>query len=329
MNDAMEIGLIGAGAIAVGAHLPALHRRSDVHVRWVADVNEAAARAAMDDGLRAHWTGDYQRVLADPAVEAVVICTPPALHAQMAIEALQAGKHVLLEKPMALDAAEAATIRAAADRSDCCFMVAENWYFARAIAKARELLQSGTIGEPYLLRCVHDTSFRIVANPADANIGWFTLVGTHVVSVTRWLLGEFRWVFAASPQWSTRATRAIEDDLVISAEIGDTVVGSLSFTGRSRHLGERRITFAVYGNNGLLEFEVWSGLVRLSRNGSQVEEATDRVSRGYDEEIDHFVNCIRGGTKPLPSVADQIRTLEVIDAVYQSMSTKTPQLIPP
>lgn len=329
MGGITKIGILGAGAIVEQAHLPALCARTDVRVQWLADVQQETAKVRAEKWGIPQWTADYRDVLADPEIEVVDICTPPWLHRQMTIEALRAGKHVLLEKPMGMNTSECAAIQAAANASTCRFMVAENWYFATAVTAAYERLRAGAIGMPYMLRCNHDSDFRLLPNAPDAHIGWFTLVGTHVVSATRRLIGEFSSVFAMSPQWIAKATdEPVPDtDLVLTAHIGAGVVGSFTFSPRSQHIGQRRIAFSIYGTEGLLEFEVWSGLMRLTRGATQIEELPRHVSHGYDEEIDHFLSCIRERSAPIPSAEDQTRTMAVIDAVYESLQAKGPRKI--
>src|ERR1700704_4908682 len=97
----LNVGLIGCGGIATSAHVPALQRLAAlVRVREVCDIRPAVAEKVAEL-LGASWTTDYRLLLEDPQIDAVVITTPELLHAEQAIAAVQAGKHVLCEKPMA------------------------------------------------------------------------------------------------------------------------------------------------------------------------------------------------------------------------------------
>ncbi len=325
MPDRLTLALIGAGNIAEFAHLPALTRHGEIDLRWVVDANEqlAAKRAASWGAER--WAPDYRRALDDPDVDAVDICLPPRLHKQATLDALAAGKHVLLEKPMVLDLREAHEIRAAVERSDRCFMVAENWYFAPAVTGALAHLRSGAIGEPFLIRMSHDTPFRIPPYDGDPGVGWLLSVGTHVFSTTRMLLGEPTRVFAIAAQQVEGHEPIVESDVAATAEFKPGLIGSFCFTARSPHLGERRLAFSIFGSEGLVEFEVWSGLVRLTRGDTEVTELPRTPSRGYDEEVDHFVRCVRDGTTPTSDVDDQIKTLAVVAAARQSLTTRQPE----
>ena len=120
-------------------------------VRWAVDTDLGRAIALPDVGPDPRATADYREALADPEVEAVDICLPHDLHAEVAIAAAEAGKHVLVEKPLAATLAEVDAMIAAAERCGVILMVAENVRFDPLYLKVKELLQDGAIGRPALL----------------------------------------------------------------------------------------------------------------------------------------------------------------------------------
>ena len=143
--------MIGVGSIA---ELHARGYRADprAEIRVVCDTAPGVAeeRAAEWGVAQAHT--DYRRLLDDPDVDAVDIITPHHLHAQMTLDALQAGKHVSVQKPMAMNVAECDAMIAAAARAEGRFRVFENFRFYPPLVRAKELLDSGTIGEPISIR---------------------------------------------------------------------------------------------------------------------------------------------------------------------------------
>jgi predicted dehydrogenase len=328
MTNTIRLGVIGAGAIADVAHFPVLATREDVEVRWLADANESRARAKASHVGAREWTADHQRVLDDPEVDAVAILTGPRQHAPLAIQALESGKHVLLEKPMARDAAEALEIKHVAEATGKCFMVAENWYFAFAVRRAKEFLHSEAIGTPHMIRMVHESPFRIPPIIGDPSEPWILSVGTHVFSATRFLLDEFASVSAMVQPRGADGRSTPDVDAVINAELASGVLGSFAFTSRSRHLGERRLGFAIYGDDGLLEFDVWSGRIRLTRFDTETNVEHRMADRGYGGEWDHFLHCLRTGETPLPNADDQLKTMQVVDACYRSAASRRMELIP-
>lgn len=205
--SALRVGFIGAGRIA---DLHALGYREDAEATLyaVCDTNaEWAARRAEEWGAERSLT-DYRELLADPKVDAVEVLTPHRFHAEMSIAALEAGKHVSLQKPMAIDMAEADDIVAAAQRSDRVFRVFENFRYYPPYVRAKELLDEGAIGEPL--------SMRVKVIGGNPRYGWRVPVsswswrlreeeaggpsifdhGYHVFSIAMYFLGAVESVFA-------------------------------------------------------------------------------------------------------------------------------------
>lgn len=164
----LRIGLIGCGSIALGAHIPALSRLSSLaRLDWICDVREHVARDTATSLGVPHWTGDYHELLRDTAVDAVIITTPEFLHAEQTIAAIQAGKHVLCEKPIAATLAEADAMISAADASGLKFMVAHSRRFTARYQLVREIIDSGELGE---IRIVRENERRPRAHYAALNL---------------------------------------------------------------------------------------------------------------------------------------------------------------
>ncbi len=149
--DRVRIGLIGAGNIA-RLHARAYNDAPNAELYAVCDVDEERMQQRRTEwGATTGYT-DYRELLADPNVDAVEIITPHYLHAKMGVAALEAGKHVSMQKPMATTVAECDTLIAAAKSSDRCFRTFENFQYYPPIVRAKELLESGAVGEPLSIR---------------------------------------------------------------------------------------------------------------------------------------------------------------------------------
>ncbi|MGH2409564.1 MAG: Gfo/Idh/MocA family protein, partial [Chloroflexota bacterium] len=145
----IRIGVIGAGTFAEEAHIPGLqaHRQGDVVALCARNQPRAAALAARL-GVPDVYT-DYHELLARPDIEAVTIATPDALHAPIALAALEAGKHVFCEKPLAMTVAQAEQMVAAATRADRIAMVGFTFRYTRALQTLRRLLSEGALGTSF------------------------------------------------------------------------------------------------------------------------------------------------------------------------------------
>ena len=188
----LGIGIIGAGDFGA-AHARAIARLTEVRL-VAACRTRAAPLAAFTEEFGGRGYTDYRRLLADPEVEAVVIATPHQLHAAMVEAAAAAGKHVLLEKPMAPTPAECRRIRQCVARSGISLMVGHTSHFVPAYRVARELLDAGELGEVFH-GCSTMTRPWMTPNRRDWHLrrdsggGMWLTIGVHVLDQLIWLLG--------------------------------------------------------------------------------------------------------------------------------------------
>lgn len=148
-QDTVRIAVIGCGGIAQHAHLPAIQRVDQATLVAVSDpYEEVATRVAELNGLTADAAyTDHQPILEREDVDAVCICAPTTMHADFTVAALQAGKHVLVEKPMAVDSDEAGRMVAAAESTGKTLMVAYNHTYDIAAMRVRQMIDDGELGE--------------------------------------------------------------------------------------------------------------------------------------------------------------------------------------
>jgi predicted dehydrogenase len=201
----MRYGLIGCGGI--GALRAAALKKLDRRLVAVSDINkDRAAVIAAQTG--AAVDPSWQDLIHRPDIDAVLVSTPPSLHKEMVIAALSAGKHVLCEKPLALNPGECRSMIAAARKHDRFLATGFNYRFYPSILKAKELLDSGIIGElnhvrSYAGYSAADHPFEWLHDPAVVGGGALRDNGIHMIDLTRYFLGEVAEVrgFASSDVW--------------------------------------------------------------------------------------------------------------------------------
>ena len=214
---------MATGAVVVGTgfgarvHVPALRNAGFDVVALVGRDPEKTSRRAARAGV-ARACSSLAEALAIPGVDVVSIAAPPAEHGQLAIEAVDAGRHVICEKPFALDAVEARRMRDAASKAGVVALVGHEFRFAEDRATARDALASGAIGEPRLVSHVSFTP--LLADPAAPTPGWWFdpargggwlgASGSHLVDQLRSWLGEFDEVSAGLSVVSDR--KGVADD---------------------------------------------------------------------------------------------------------------------
>ena len=201
MSGKLGVGLIGCG-YAGHQHARAYALLRD-HVDLVAaaDVDKGKARSLAQEWGFSSWHEDYRKILSDPRVDAVSVCLPIYLHAEVSVEAAEAGKHVLCEKPMAGTLEKADAMIRAARRSDVKLMIAETVRFNSINLKLKEMLEEKTIGEVFLVRIFRDHEMHdyIRARPwmldkRKAVGGIWMAGGIHDVDALRMLIGEIETV---------------------------------------------------------------------------------------------------------------------------------------
>jgi predicted dehydrogenase len=313
MPQSIGIGVVGTGIMGV-AHAMAFRSAPTIfetalgaHLEVVADVNlPAAQKAAQRFGFK-RAVASWQELVADPAVDVVSITTPNALHRDIAIAALNAGKHVYCEKPLAADLAAAEDMAAAARRAKGKSLVGYNYLHSPAIAFAKTLIVDGEIGQvsyfrgvcdedymadaetPYSWRCRHDM----------AGLGALGDLASHLVSIAHDLVGPVRRLVADTriviPKRPVPAAgdgterrdvkvalsgeyRAVENEDTAHAlvQFGDGIMGTLvtsrAHWGRKSHLG-----FEVFGSKGSILFDH----ERMNELQVYTKDATDAPTNGY------------------------------------------------
>jgi predicted dehydrogenase len=250
----------------------------------VVDVTEALAREAAERFGFEEWTTDWRAAVSRPDVDAVDIVTPNDSHAEIAIAAAQAGKHILSEKPLARTGDEARTMLDAVRKAGVIHMVAFNYRRTPAVALARKYIEDGRIGEILNFRGTYLQDWS--ADP-DGPLSWRFKkkvagsgavgdIGTHVVDIARYLVGEIsevsaivRTIVPARPVQSggfdklgasekrsdvERAPVDVDDEVVSLLRFDNGAVGSLEATrngwGRNNFL-----TFEIHGTKGSITFD--------------------------------------------------------------------------
>lgn len=308
--DLMKVGLLGLGFMG-STHLQGIARIADADLTAVMDVNEerlsgdlsgiqgnlGGPGTAMDfSGVHKH--NSVEKILADADVEAVDICLPTFLHAPVAIEALRAGKHVLVEKPMALDGPGADEIIETAARHNRILMVAQVLRFLPAYQRLSELVRSGKLGQ------VRSALFRRrTAVPAwgpwefdkaKSGGGIFDLL-IHDVDMSLHLFGVPEAVSATGHEDMANGIDTI------SAEFHYPEIGSVTITGGWHHTGEYPFSmeYTVIADDGVVEFSSDGRPPTVYWKDGTKRALESPETDPYQAEIEYFISRCRDGNPPV------------------------------
>jgi D-xylose 1-dehydrogenase (NADP+, D-xylono-1,5-lactone-forming) len=263
--------------------------------------------------------GSYEALLADPDIEAVYISLPNSLHCRWSIRALQAGKHVLCEKPLGARAAEVEDAFAAAERPGRILMEAFMYRHHPQMRKLKELVDGGAVGKLRLVRAAFSFTMRDPENVrlrADVEGGGLMDVGCYCVSGCRLLAGEPERVYGEQLIGPTGV------DIVFSGTMRfpEGVVGEFDC---GLVLPERD-ELEVLGNEGSLflddPWHAQAPVIELRRDG-QVERIAIEPADSYGLELDNLSDAIRGGAEPLLGREDAIAQARVLEALYRSAAS--------
>jgi D-xylose 1-dehydrogenase (NADP+, D-xylono-1,5-lactone-forming) len=275
-----------------------------------------AEQFAREHGIeRAH--GSYEELLADPDVEAVYIPLPNSLHVPWSIQALEAGKHVLCEKPLTRRPAEAEDAFAAAERSGRLLMEAFMWRHHPQALRLRELLDEGVIGRVRLIRAVFSFPLR---DPEDIRLNG-ELDGGSLMDVGCYCVSGSRLVAGAEPE------RVSGEQVLGGKGVDIAFSATLRFPGdvlAQFDCGlavEDRFGLEVIGEDGSLYLaDPWHGRapgIRLTRDG-EVEEIEIAPANPYAHELANFARAVRGEQPPRVGAEDALAQARAIEALYAS-----------
>jgi predicted dehydrogenase len=329
-REPVRIGVLGLGAIAQVVHLPILSQLKDATLVAVCDVDHSKAKAiAGRFGIpRVHRSDD--EVLRADDLDAIVICTPSHLHESQSIAALETGKHVLVEKPLALDSAAAARVIEAAEASGKALMVAMNNRYRPDTMALKPFADGGELGEIFLARGAWLNRKMRVVRPTwrhrkrTAGGGAMMDLGVQTLDLCMWMLG-FPRAHSVICHMHTGEGMEVEDTAAIllrlqnGAGISLTVSWSL-VADRDRHymrlLGTRGsgaiAPLAVYK-------EVEHALLDVTPNVPPGRE--NLYTASYRQEMEMFVQVIRG-ERALELPREQIELMRLVALAYRSAEEK-------
>jgi len=329
MNGKLGVGLIGCGwAGRQHARAYAL-LRDPVDLVATADVDVGKARSLAQEYGFSSWHEDYRKVLSNPKVDIVSICLPIYLHAEVSVEAAEAGKHVLCEKPMAGTLEEADAMIRAARKSDVKLMIAETVRFNSINLKLKEILREKTIGEVFLVRIFRDHEMHDyirdrpwMLDKRKAAGGIWMSGGIHDVDALRMLIGEIETVslFQAKsvlPEMEGDDTSAALLKFVNGAIGVVTESFSTKTFKRTFPMGCPSVINGSQGTITILQDEIEICGEKTGRDSClRIKIAKNDA---FLEETKHFINCVQTDKEPITSGEEERKSLAVICAGYKSL----------
>jgi myo-inositol 2-dehydrogenase / D-chiro-inositol 1-dehydrogenase len=305
VTSKVKVGVIGAGRIGRVHAQNLAFRVAGAHVSAVSDVVlEAAQQCAAACGA-IEAVQDYRRILEDPAIEAVAICSSTDTHSRMIEEAAVAGKHIFCEKPIDFDLARIDRALAAVDRAGVLLQIGFNRRFDPSFKRVRDLVASGAIGQPHLLRITSRDPGPPPISYVKVSCGIVLDMTIHDFDMARYLVGsDVREVYAAGEVLvDPEIGRAGDlDTVVITLRFANGAIGTIDNSRRAVYGYDQRVE--VFGSGGVaIAGNQHPNSVVVSDASSVHQDLPlyffiERYTESYVAEMQAFIACVQTGQAP-------------------------------
>jgi predicted dehydrogenase len=318
-HEPLKFAIIGAGAIAQ-THAQAFEHTSMAELVGVADIRLDAAKAMAESAKCQSFT-HYETMADSLELDAVIICTPPITHPEIAMFFLNRGVHVLCEKPFSIDLESAKQMYSTAQANQVLLTMASKFRYVEDVIKAKSLMQSGILGDIVLFENAFtarvDMGNRWNANPTVSGGGVLIDNGTHSVDIMRYFLGPLAEVQAV--EGKRIQGLSVEDTVRIFAKSTRGVMGNIDLSWSINK--ELDYFIRIYGSNGTVSIGWQESKYRQasSRDWVNFGNGYNKV-QAFRSQIENFSQAIRGEAALLITGEDAIASVEVINAAYQSLN---------
>jgi predicted dehydrogenase len=353
-GTSIKVGIIGCGGIANGKHLPSLSKLAQVELAAFCDFEEHKALSAKEKyGIASSVAvSDYRKVLADPSIDVVHICTPNNSHAEIAIAALEAGKHVMCEKPMAITSTDAKAMVDAAKRTGKKLSIGyQNRYRADSLY-LKQLCEDGELGDIYYAKALAIRrravpTWGVFLDQEKQGGGPLIDIGTHSLDLTLWMMDNYKPYSVTGSVFHKLGSREnsanawgpwdpeefkVEDSAMgfIKMENGATIVLESSWAINLVNIGEAKtILCGTEGGadmenglriNGEHKSRLYDKQINLKAGGVAFNEGSSTETEA-DLEARLWIECIQNDTAPLVTPEQAFVVSQILEAVYESART--------
>lgn len=352
-SSILKVGIVGCGGIANGKHMPSLAKLKTVEMVAFCDiVVEKAEKAAKEFGTAdAKVYSDYKQLLKDKSIDVIHVCTPNKSHADITVDSLEAGKHVMCEKPMAKTAADARRMVEAAKKTGKKLTIGYQNRFRTDSLFLNKLCRANELGEIYMAKA-HAIRRRAVPtwgvflNEEEQGGGPLIDIGTHALDLTLWMMNNYKPKSVmgsvyyklgkkkdAANMWGSWDPEkyTVEDSAFgyITMENGATIILESSWALNNLQIGEAMTTLC--GTEG--GADMWDGLRINGEKYSKLYVTKPDLNEGgvdyfegtkaspSDLEAKMWIDSIINDTEPIVKPEEALVVTEILDAIYESGRT--------
>ena len=327
--DKVKIGIIGLGGVAQLVHLPNLAKISSADLTAVAEVNKNRLLTISDKFHVKEKYSNYKEMLEKSDIDAVIIATPTSTHTEIAIDCLNAGKDVLVEKPLARTYAEVKKIVDAAKKNKKKIMVGMNLRYRPDTMLLRSFINTKEIGEPFYIKCgwvrKQSSSQKWFTKKEESGGGVIFDLGIHLLDLALWLL-DYPEITSVSSQNFYHYTKSVEDTSISCIKCDNSAVINLEVSW-SLPVEKDHFFLDVYGTKGsfsLNPFKLYKKVENdyINLSPTQVENPTALFKKSYLNELKSFIGAIKGLNPVFSPGEEAMQRMKIIEAMYLSAEKK-------
>ncbi|KRF02281.1 oxidoreductase [Paenibacillus sp. Soil766] len=349
MRSTYRIGIAGAGGIFKESHLSAWMDNQECEIVAICDVNEAPAHEMAElSGANLVYT-DYKQMLIEADLDVIDICTPNLYHSEIAIAALQAGIHVICEKPDAVSPVEAQKMADAAAQSGKLLMTIRNNRFHPNAQFLQKIAKEGGLGEIYTGRCGW-----IRRRGIPGKGGWFTTkelsgggplidLGVHFIDIAVWVMGNPKPVAVSGATYRKFADNELSDSkdsgfgekhVDGTFDVEDLAVGFIRFDNGATlqvefswasNIEEETYFVELRGTKAGASYRNFELGLFSEINGQLVDSKPSRThvktAKMHHANINHFIDCLSGRAEPIIRPEHGVEMIQILSAIYESAET--------
>lgn len=327
-EDIIRLGVIGAGGIAQAVHLPNLKKFEDVRLEAICDLDVSKAGLVAQKFGIPRFFEDPQNLLSQPQIDAVVVLTPTNSHLALTLMALNAGKHVLVERPISRKVSEAQKMVEAAKNAKRLLMVAMNHRFRPDAMILKNFIEGGELGDIFMVRSGwlkkkgRWSGAEWSLNKRISGGGVMMDLGLQMLDLSLWLMNNY----------TVESISALLFHNMLGLDVEDTIACQLQLEGGrilTVHASwallapETQAYAHFWGTKGAavlnplrIEKEMHGNLVNVTPEKPITPKELYRSSFRY--EMRHFIECVRHNRQPVSSGEEALKVLKVVEAIYKA-----------
>ncbi|MEE9218035.1 MAG: Gfo/Idh/MocA family oxidoreductase [Acidobacteriota bacterium] len=330
--DKIGVGVIGCGFVGRGVHVPALSAIEDANLVAVADADSYRLDRAVQKSQAKSGYRDYKELVEDPEISAVVVALPTPLHTKASLAAIQAGKHVLCEMPLASTLKEVDELMEAAEKKGVYLMPGLNFRFTPNYVKVKEMIGKGEFGSPSAVLYREFIPAKDLATqwPAGSWVWNVEESGGPLFTLSVWSIDLLRWLFETEVAEVHAATKytpleqfggTLGYDACASLKLANGIMGCLQYSGSVTAAASISVLEVVGDSTCVLKATGNDSLTLFGEDPMRIDwdlKQAGAKAWGHYQQDEYFVRCIKQGRAPEITAEDARKAMEVAIQIAKS-----------